>query len=183
MTAQASDSLLFNGKQFSLYLDPLESFFSQNPPRPSFVAESTANWRGYIAGWEIADDRFNLVGLSGRICIRDPEAGGEQSSWCPVGHSGECEVKDFGISDLFNAPSEGVFAEWFTGEIPVPSGEMVEYVHAGYGSKYERYMMVNIERGVVSSTRVIGPETYEKERAANWAKRKKQKKRWWQIWK
>lgn len=42
---------------------------------------------------------------------------------------------------------------------------MLEYVHAGYGSKYERDLFLDIERGVVKNTRVRHNGTAEAENA------------------
>jgi len=77
----------------------------------------------------------------------------------------------------------------------------VEYVHAGYASKYERYLMIKIAAGKVTNTRIIGLEAHEKEGKELWAKqekaleKKKEElreefgcnrrwvgKRWWEIW-
>ncbi len=52
------------------------------------------------------------------------------------------------LSYLF--PDENkVFANWFSGEIKVPQGEMLEYVHAGYGSIFEKDLILVVENGVL----------------------------------
>ena len=68
-------------------------------------------------------------------------------------------------------------------EFRLPAGGMVEYVHRGYGSKFERYLMINIEKGVVVGTRIIGSGEYEKEREATRAEQRKAKPPWWKFWK
>lgn len=45
--------------------------------------------------------------------------------------------------------ASAVFAEWFTGVLRVPQGRQVEYVHAGFASRYEGYLLLQIERGRV----------------------------------
>jgi hypothetical protein len=40
-----------------------------------------------------------------------------------------------------------VFAFWFSGDLTVPKGEMIEYVHMGYMSKYEAELVLTIEKG------------------------------------
>ncbi len=42
-----------------------------------------------------------------------------------------------------------VFAEWFSGEIRVPMGEMLEYVHMDYYSVYEKDLFITMENGIV----------------------------------
>ncbi len=174
MTAQIADSLNYEGKLFSLFANPLESYYKQHPPRPDFAAQTTMNWRGYGAGWEIAEGRLYLVGLSGTVCVRSPEEGGRKSSFCKIGHHGKCKIEKVGLNDLFTSSTGKVFADWYTGEVRIPHGEMLEYIHAGYASKFERYLLINIENGVVTGTRIIGTDEYEKG--------KKAKEPWWQFW-
>lgn len=52
---------------------------------------------------------------------------------------------------------EPLLAEWFTGELRVPRGKMVFYVHMGFGSRYERELFIQIEKGVVGARREIDP--------------------------
>ena len=103
-----------------------------------------------------------------------PEDGGTKSSFCKIGHHGDCAFENLGLTDLFASPTGAVFADWYTGEIRVPHGKMIEYVHAGYASKHERYLLINIVHGVVTSLRVIGSNEYEKER--------NEKRPWWRFW-
>lgn len=42
-----------------------------------------------------------------------------------------------------------VFAFWFTGNLTVPKGKLVEYVHMGYGSIYEKTLVLSIENGIL----------------------------------
>ena len=45
-----------------------------------------------------------------------------------------------------------MFAHWFSGEIRVPQGRLLEYVHAGYASKYQADLLLQIEKGVLVSS-------------------------------
>lgn len=40
-----------------------------------------------------------------------------------------------------------MFAEWYSGELRIPEGEMLRYVHGGYGTVHERDRLILIERG------------------------------------
>jgi hypothetical protein len=55
---------------------------------------------------------------------------------------------------------EAIFADWFTGELRIPKGRMLEYVHAGFNSIYEQEMLLTLERGVVIKTEVISPSRF-----------------------
>lgn len=83
---------------------------------------STACWRGYIGTWEIRDDHFYLVNLSGKLRLRGDEP---------------------------------LLADWFSGTIRVPRGEILEYVHMGFGSVFEEELHVKIEKGKVVASRIV----------------------------
>jgi len=48
-----------------------------------------------------------------------------------------------------------ILADWFTGVMRVPQGEMLAYVHMGFGSVYERELHIKVESGRVVDERVI----------------------------
>lgn len=59
------------------------------------------------------------------------------------------------VASLF-PESDGarVFAGWYSGELRCPQGERVRYVHCGFGSVYERDLLIHVENGVVVSEQV-----------------------------
>lgn len=48
-----------------------------------------------------------------------------------------------------------LFADWFSGVLRVPRGEMLQYVHMGFGSVYEEEIHVTVERGQVVSIETL----------------------------
>ena len=83
------------------------------------------------------------------------------SSSCWRGYIGSWEIKSnqfflTGLSGKYelceNVP---VFAEWFSGTLVVPEGEMLEYVHGGFATVFEREQRINIENGVIVSSFTI----------------------------
>ena len=42
-----------------------------------------------------------------------------------------------------------VRADWYSGELRIPMGEMLKYVHGGYCSQYEQDRLVLVQAGVV----------------------------------
>lgn len=54
---------------------------------------------------------------------------------------------------------EAIFAEWFTGQLCIPRGRLLNYVHSGFNSVYEEEINLAIERGVVRETGVTAPMT------------------------
>ncbi len=48
-----------------------------------------------------------------------------------------------------------IFADWFTGTLKIPQGEMLEYVHMGYESIYEHELQIGIEEGMVTELKTF----------------------------
>jgi hypothetical protein len=73
-----------------------------------------------------------------------------------------------------------VFAHWFSGRLRIPQGKLLEYVHGGYASTYERDVLLTLKNGVVISqeVRVNGqgdedsPEGYRIAAMTTWPSRK-----------
>lgn len=132
MTAQFAENLRYNGEEVAIATNPLCDYFTMGGFRPDFSLSNTALWRGYIGSWEIINDRLYLIGLSATL------GNGSEAS----------------LATVFPEFPDRVFAHWFSGIIRIPQGELLEYVHMGYASTYERDVFLDIERGVVMETRV-----------------------------
>jgi len=132
MTAQVTEVLYYKGEQLSMRTEPLSDYFAQMGLAPEFQRSSTACWRRYVGRWEILLDRLYLVGLSATY------------------EDGEAVTLD----SLFPGFEDRVFAHWYTGVINIPRGEMTEYVHMGYASRYERDLFLAIENGIVVNTQL-----------------------------
>jgi len=137
MTAQAAEVLIYKGEKLSLCTNPLGSYLEEVSSPIKFRATSTALWRGYIGTWTIEGGRLYLVKLRGYINKND-------------------DVDEVGLSFLFPDYPDGVFAHWYSGELRCPMGELLNYVHGGYGSTYEQDLFIEIDKGVVVSERLVG---------------------------
>jgi hypothetical protein len=80
-----------------------------------------------VGSWEVFNDRLYLVGLNGFL------------------ESGE----DENLESVFPGFPERVFAHWYSGTLRIPQGKRIEYVHMGYGSTYERDVLLTLQNGVV----------------------------------
>lgn len=147
MTAQISEKLIYEGQQLSMCTNPLSLYFAMGGDGPNFEYNCTALWRGYVGTWEIVDGRLYLIELHGSL-----EGGGEAS-----------------VATIFPDYPDRVFAHWYSGTIRIPQGKLLDYVHMGYGSTYERDLFLELEKGVVKNTRIRqnghaegdgGPEGY-----------------------
>lgn len=147
MTAQAGERLFYKGEEIWMAAEPLNEYL-KNRSDISFVSPTTACWRGYYGQWEIIDNKLNLIELKAYI-------------------EGYREV---GLNYLFPDKNK-VFANWFSGEIRIPQGEMLDYVHMGYASLYEKDLILVIENGMLVNEYVVDNE-------AEYQERLKKKKQW-----
>lgn len=143
MTAQFAERLHYQGEDVAMCTNPLYDYFAMGGIEPRFEVNCTALWRGYVGSWEIVDNRLYLIKLSGTL-----EDGADAS-----------------LATLFPAFPDRVFAHWYSSTIRIPQGRQLEYVHAGYGSIFESDLFLDIDRGVVTATRVCHNGTPESDYA------------------
>ena len=155
-TAQEPDLLLMDGEPVSLNTNPLSPWLQSHPkalPEPGVI--SSSRWRGYVASWEIRDEQLWLTRVEMELPDRDsdpdPNCGGEPVCF-------DASTQDV-LPQLFPGRSELV-AEWYSGALIIPRGELVDYVHMGYGSTYERYLVLVIDDGRVVSRRELDADGF-----------------------
>lgn len=135
MTAQFGDRIKIDGEWHTLWELPLGKLFQTVPNPPKFVPMNSANWRGYIAEWEILDSELYLVGFQGT----------------PDTKSGDtCSALPFTVGDLLAAEQRPLYADWYTGTLRIPIGEMLEYVHMGFESTPEFELFIEVKNGRVT---------------------------------
>lgn len=133
-TAQMGDKLIMNGKNYFIQSNPLEKFLERHPDLlPEGNVTSTANWRGYIATWTVKGDHLVLTDVQIQMS-KKTDQDGSSTEWVSV------------MNKMFPGQKE-VVAHWFRGYIIVPDGKMVRYVHMGYASTYEKYIVLKVENG------------------------------------
>ena len=122
MTAQFRDSIIYKDSQYSLATEPLRSYLEAKGI--NYPSTSTGNYRGYIASWEVIDNKLFLirVKIPGFLPDMDSEA------------------------NLF-PEDEKTFAYWYSGRLRIPDGELLEYVHQGYASTYEKDLYLRFLNG------------------------------------
>ena len=139
MTAQVSEQLTYKGESLSLCTNPLSPFLINSSF--DFQSTSTACWRGYVGYWSIEDNHLYLKRISGHL------------------KNGQLVT----LETLFPGFPNGVFAHWYTGELRCPRGSLLKYVHGGYASQYEEDLFISIEKGVVTSEKIIRNGNPEKD--------------------
>ncbi len=133
-TAQMSDLLILDGKEFRLNTNPLEAELERKQWKPpEEAAISSANWRGYVATWEVKVNQLLLKDVT--ILAKDPK---QPEEW----------VRKSILGDLYPGAPE-IPASWYSGALIVPDGKMTHYVHMGYGSSYDHYQILRVRAGEV----------------------------------
>jgi hypothetical protein len=138
VTGQEPDIIFYEGQKRRLFSNPLEDHYSDGRKRPNFMVGpntlTTGNWRGYVATWEVKNNTLYLKHIE---------------SWI-----GRRKVT---LESLFGSKirSGRVEATWFSGELRIPDGKELQYVHMGYGSVYERDIILSVEAGKVTKTATI----------------------------
>ncbi|HJN06460.1 MAG TPA: hypothetical protein QF480_07580 [Bacteroidales bacterium] len=131
MTAQAGEILNYNGVEHHIATEPLREYLATRKDLHFFWVH-TACWRGYNGKWEIIDKKLFLTDL-------------------------KAYINDQGEVDLqYVFPGQDkVFAEWFTGEIRLPLGDRLKYVHMGYESINEADYFLKFKNGVLLGERMV----------------------------
>jgi hypothetical protein len=159
MTAQAPDLLIFEGREVALLSNPLEALWDKTHPRPRFIPTSTGLLRGYVATWAVENGTLLLLKVEGLVCV---DAHGEPVFGCQDFMQESIGLNRYSTTSrpvslqlLFPGAIGPILAKWFSGELRIPEGECVRYVHMGYGSVYARELLLQIDRGIVVVSRHI----------------------------
>lgn len=130
MTAQIGDVIKYKGKTYSMKTEPFRQIVWKNDY--DFQWKWTCNWRGYRAKWKVKDNKLYLVRIKGRLK----------------------NGKKLTVKKVFQN-QETVFADWVSERIVLWDGEMLNYVHRGYCSLFERDIVLNFEKGILISEKII----------------------------
>lgn len=144
-TAQYPDKILFNDIEYSLLTNPLEKYFEKNEDkRPKGDIMSTALWRGYVAKFEIIQNQLYVKDIEIEIWNKKSD----DTEWKSV------------IDEVF-PKTEDRKIDWFNGILTLPYGELINYIHMGYGSTYENYIIIEIEKGKYIKSKDLNFKEYE----------------------
>jgi len=133
MTAQYSETLFLNEKSVSLCTEPLQDYLDSMKNPPEFIADSTACSRGYRGVWVIHNQELFLKEITEYLV----------------------EDKTFHWRDLFDGRTGDIKADWYSGILRIPQGELLQYVHAGYASTNQQDLFITIDKGNVIKEEVV----------------------------
>ena len=149
MTAQSMESLILKGKKVFMASEPLDDYLSTLTIRPNFKAESSGCWRGYYGSWEIKDNKLYLISFEG--CIQKYKIHYEKGNTAPIWERKNLDVE----MDYLFPNQKRVFAEWFSGEIRIPRGPLLRYVHSGYDSTFAFDLFLEFKNGKLIGKRRV----------------------------
>lgn len=157
-TAQIPDKILYEGTEYKLYSNPLNDFFKKNPEKFHIISNrstivSSALWRGYVATFEIKNNQ---------LWVKDIKVQTGLKEWESV------------IDEVF-PNEESRRMEEYSNLLILPYGKMLNYVHMGYASTYERYILLKIESGKLIDNKRFTAKEYEEFKEKQFLKYKKTK--------
>jgi hypothetical protein len=127
-TSQFRDVITIGRKESVILERPLNSFLGTNGPR--FDVESTGNYKGYFAKWEIKESRLYLTSFNAKT-----------------------NGQSFPVSVLFPNKKLSIEALWYSGTIHVVEG--AEKVVKGYLEMFGRLTAYEISKGAVVRTNTL----------------------------
>lgn len=143
------ETIIIGGKEYSMASEPLADYISNLKNKPALFSPSTACWRGYYGTWEIKNKKLYLIDLE-----------------CYTANTEKREYWKVGMDFIFPKQTE-VFADWFSGEIRIPEGDMLDYVHGGYLSTYEFDFFLEFQNGHLIGKRGVNNIVEEAKRIIN----------------
>jgi len=115
---------------------------------PKNRISSSALWRGYVATFEIVDSILYVKDIEVQYSTKD-SSGEYKYEWKSV------------LQEVFPDSSDRI-CSFYTGLLILPEGEMLNYVHMGYASLYEKYILMKIENGKFKKEKEFSAEEYYK---------------------
>ncbi|MFT5129206.1 MAG: hypothetical protein ACI8W8_002828 [Rhodothermales bacterium] len=130
-SSQNPERIRYNNADHLMHTLPLEGYFSDTNPRPQFLEETSSScWRGYLGRWEIRDGSLYLASMKRGV-----------------------DGPSIALSAVFPGAKGQIKADWYTGTLRLPQGEIVRPVHMGFGTRFEWSIHIEIEKGAVVSAR------------------------------
>jgi len=168
MTAQIAETMVYKGVSYPMtttapletYLDLMENRLLANP-------DNTALLRGYYGCWEInclgqlhithLQGTLHLYNESmfriGRIFLRKELRNGNMTqkeySFQLRTIKQACYFEQSATLESIFGTTEPVFANWYSGEIHLEFGDLIQYYHQGFMSVYAHTKILYLEHGIL----------------------------------
>lgn len=138
MTTQLSELMIYHNEEFRIKNFPLNLYFKKSGNANPFEKDSSELdsfcWNGYLASWVVEGDHLFLKEI-----VQVPE--------------GSENVPD--LETVFPGQADGVFANWYSGEIEAPLSDEVKRNSDGDEVAVERTLKLGFQDGILISEDVI----------------------------
>jgi len=136
MAAQLPDIIRLESKEMDLYTNPLEPFWETSGKRKPNFKQTENCKRGYVAAWTIERNQLVLTHLTGKYFTKTLFFG--------------AKLIETSIKKLFpKSKGRHVIANWYSGKLRIPAGPMTQYEHYNYNSRFEKEIIITINKGEV----------------------------------
>ncbi|MEM1323607.1 MAG: hypothetical protein AAGG75_25320 [Bacteroidota bacterium] len=134
-TPQFAEKLIIKGDTLDMYSLPLEEYFQQDESKRTasdFFNRTchTGLLRGYIGIWEIKGEKLYLNSIQG------------------CGH-----LEEQLLHVLFGNNLKSVPAEWFTGTLNIPNGEVIYNGQVGFNTYHKKHFFFEVSHGTILGKR------------------------------
>lgn len=134
MTAQIPDRIIIKGQELKLFTNPLEQYWAiRRKKRPAFCT-SLECLRGYVATWEIIETELYLNKIEGQI---------KRTIFLFGSRIINCSLKTI----FPRSKHSPVQAQWFSGKLRIPEGNMIRFRDSDYDSRFERDTIITMQEG------------------------------------
>jgi hypothetical protein len=146
-TIQTPETIIYQGEAYSLSSFPLDDYFKAYPEKkPSPDQISSDLWRGYRTTFEIQDNRLIIREIQVRERIKRKNLK-DTTVWTSV------------IDTIFRTPADRVFT-WYSGYLIVQIGRIVKRVHMENSPRYENYLVIGVDKGIVFYERRLNTKQF-----------------------
>lgn len=147
-TAQRPDKIIYQGKEYALHTNPMEAYFEKHPDRmPKTGPRSTNLWRGYVASFAVTNGLLQLRDIEIMVRVEKEDGGSD--------YGFESVIKDV------CPEGKPLVIDWFSGILVLPYGDLKSYVHMGYASTYESYILLEVNEAKIGKEKRLSAEEYE----------------------
>jgi len=160
-TAQIPDLIIYKGDTLSLDARPLDFYPNLELINTKSLFNNkigtccTCCWRGYIAVWEIIDNKLYLTKIKNYCYLSYTK---NMESYNNVGIGIDSIGSEFAdLKTLFPDRYENgkVRADWVNGKLISPQGKLLFYIHDGSGGIHEKELEFTVENGVLIQTELL----------------------------
>jgi len=173
MTDQILERIIYNDQKLVLMSEPLNQYLNTLAWLYGFKLQSTACWRGYVGLWKIIDDKLFLIKIDGEGYKIDVEylnneklklkeqlkkkqitSADYQKLYKKLKNQVTDNKKEFPLSlkQLFGVQRK-VHANWFTGELKLGKGKLLNSWGLGFDSIYKENIFLDVQEGVIVNKR------------------------------